>query len=162
MNVRLRDYVSSDAPVIDRLAVTAFSQYRDKYNDWPAMARVLEKMSEMATTAEIIIAERDGQVIGAVGYVPPLVPKAAHFRPEWPIVRMLVVDPRARGSGAGRALTEACFVRARRDNAAEIALHTSEMMTVALPLYLRMGFVRVSDAPDLFGVPYGIYVKALL
>ena len=161
MSVTLRDYVPSDAPIIDRLAVEAFSQYSDRYNDWPAMTRVLEKMSEMATTAEIIIAERDEQVIGAVGYLPPFAPKAAHFKPEWPLVRMLVVDPQARGSGAGRLLTQACVDRARRDGASEIALHTSEMMTVALPLYLRMGFVRVSDAPDLFGVPYGIYVKQL-
>lgn len=161
MSVTLRDYVPFDAPIIDRLAVEAFSQYSDRYNDWPAMTRVLEKMSEMATTAEIIIAERDGQVIGAVGYLPPSAAKAAHFKPEWPLVRMLVVDPQARGSGAGRVLTEACIARARRDAAPEIALHTSEMMTVALPLYLRMGFVRVSDAPDLFGVPYGIYVKQL-
>jgi ribosomal protein S18 acetylase RimI-like enzyme len=93
--------------------------------------------------------------------MPPHVPKAAHFKPEWPIVRMLVVDPAARGLGAGRALTEACVVRAQRDHAAEIALHTSEIMTVALPMYLRMGFLRVSDAPPLFDVPYGIYVKQL-
>ena len=100
-------------------------------------------------------------MIGAVGYVPPSAPKAAHFKPEWPIIRMLVVDPGARGLGAGRALTEACIARARRDRAGEIALHTSPIMTVALPMYLRMGFVRVRDAPPLFGVPYAIYVKAL-
>jgi hypothetical protein len=34
-------------------------------------------------------------------------------------------------------------------------------MTVALPMYLRIGFVRVRDAPPLFGVPYAIYVKQL-
>ena len=72
---------------------------------------------------------------------------------------MPVVDPDARGLGAGRALTEACVARARRDRAPEIALHTSPIMTVALPMYLRMGFVRVRDAPPLFGVPYAIYVK---
>ena len=74
---------------------------------------------------------------------------------------MLVVDPAARGLGTGRALTEACVARARRDHAPEIALHTSPIMTVALPMYLRMGFVRVRDAPPLFGVPYAIYMKSL-
>ncbi|MFZ5732716.1 MAG: GNAT family N-acetyltransferase [Pseudomonadota bacterium] len=161
MSVHLRAFADADAPVINRLAVLAFSQYSDKYNDWPALAKVMERMSDMAATAEIVIAEHAGRVIGAVGYLPPFGAKAAHFKPEWPIVRMLVVDPQARGLGAGRALTEACIDRARRDRAPEIALHTSEMMTVALPMYLRMGFVRVSDAPPLFGVPYGIYVKRL-
>lgn len=161
MSVQLRAYADADAPVINRLAVLAFSQYSDKYNDWPALAKVMERMSDMAATAEIIIAEHENRIIGAVGYLPPFAAKQAHFKKEWPLVRMLVVDPQARGLGAGRALTEACVERARRDNAPEIALHTSEMMTVALPLYLRMGFERVSDAPPLFGVPYGIYVKPL-
>lgn len=161
MSVHLRTYIDADAPVINRLAVTAFSQYSGQYNDWPAMTKVLEKMSDMAKMAEIVIAEHDSRIVGAVGYLPPFAAKAAHFKPEWPLVRMLVVDPDARGLGAGRALTQACVDRAIRDRAPEIALHTSEMMTVALPLYLRMGFVRVMDAPPLFGVPYGIYVKPL-
>ena len=161
MPITLRDYSPQDAATINRLAVTAFSQFSDDYQDWPAMTRILEKMSDMAGSAEIIIAEHEGRIVGAVGYVPPHVPKSAHFKPEWPIVRMLVVDPEARGLGAGRELTHECVRRARRDGAREIALHTSTMMTVALPLYLRMGFERVADAPPLFGVPYGIYVKRL-
>jgi ribosomal protein S18 acetylase RimI-like enzyme len=161
MHVSLRDFSASDATVVNRLAVASFSQYSNDFQDWSAMVRVLEKMSEMAGNAEIIIAEHQGRVVGAVGYVPPSAPKAAHFKPEWPIIRMLVVDPDARGLGAGRALTEDCVARARRDHASEIALHTSPIMTVALPMYLRMGFVRVRDAPPLFGVPYAIYVKSL-
>ena len=34
-------------------------------------------------------------------------------------------------------------------------------MIVALPMYLRMGFAKVHDAPPLFGVPYAVYTKAL-
>jgi GNAT superfamily N-acetyltransferase len=107
MHVSLRDFSTSEAATIDRLAVASFSQYSNDFQDWPAMVRVLEKMSEMAGNAEIIIAEHEGRVVGAVGYVPPSAPKSAHFKPEWPIIRMLVVDPSARGLGAGRALTEA-------------------------------------------------------
>jgi len=28
-------------------------------------------------------------------------------------------------------------------------------------MYLRMGFVRVADAPPIFGVEYSVYTKAL-
>ena len=40
-------------------------------------------------------------------------------------------------------------------------LHTSPIMTVALPMYLKMGFVKAYDAPPIFGVPYAVYTKAL-
>ena len=68
---------------------------------------------------------------------------------------MLVVDPAARGAGVGRALTDACINGARRDGSDVIALHTSPIMTVALPMYLRMGF-RLVHAPLLYGVPYAV------
>jgi ribosomal protein S18 acetylase RimI-like enzyme len=74
---------------------------------------------------------------------------------------MLVVDPAQRGKGVGRALTDECLRRARRDGASVIALHTSPIMTVALSMYLRMGFERLRDAPPIYGVPYAVYLKAL-
>jgi hypothetical protein len=58
-------------------------------------------------------------------------------------------------------LTMECIERAKRDKAAVIALHTSPIMTVALPMYLKMGFAKAYDAPPLFGVRYAVYTKAL-
>jgi putative SOS response-associated peptidase YedK len=55
-------------------------------------------------------------------------PKAPFFEPDWPIVRMLVVDPAARGRGVGRALMDECCRRARRDGSRVLALHTSPIM----------------------------------
>lgn len=34
-------------------------------------------------------------------------------------------------------------------------------MKVALPLYERMGFVFHQEAPKIFGVSYGVYLKKL-
>jgi hypothetical protein len=34
-------------------------------------------------------------------------------------------------------------------------------MTVALPMYLKMGFAKAYDAPPIFGVRYAVYTKAL-
>lgn len=67
----------------------------------------------------------------------------------------------SRGKGIGRALTNECLARAKRDGANVIALHTSPIMTVALPMYQRMGFVKLRDAPPIFGVEYAVYTKAL-
>ena len=42
-----------------------------------------------------------------------------------------------------------------------IARHASPIMTVALPMYLRMGFARRRDAPLILGVDYGVYTTTL-
>jgi ribosomal protein S18 acetylase RimI-like enzyme len=157
----LRDYRDNDAEAIVRVALAAFAQFEKDYSDWPLFNTHVAKMPELAKTGEIIVAEDGGKVVGAVAYVGPLAPKAAFFEPNWPVIRMLVVDPAARGKGIGRQLTEECLRRAERDQAGVIALHTTPIMTVALPMYLRMGFVRVGEAPDILGVPYAVYVKAL-
>jgi hypothetical protein len=42
-----------------------------------------------------------------------------------------------------------------------IGLHTTPIMTVALPMYLRMGFKLHNEAPPICGVPYAIYTMTL-
>ena len=157
----IRNFAVADAETVNRIAVDAFAPFAPHYNDWPAMSANLAKMSGLSGSGEVIVAEADGQLAGAVAYIPPGAPKAAFFDPAWPIIRMLVVDPACRGHGIGRVLTAECLARAKRDGAAVIALHTSPIMTVALPMYQRIGFTRLRDAPPIFGVEYAVYTKAL-
>ena len=160
--LRLREFRAADAPRVDRLALAAFAQFEGYYSDWPAMAASLGQMATLADNGDIILAEHADQIIGAVVYVAPGRPKPSCFDIGWPIIRMLVVDPKSRGLGAGRALTEECIKRARRDGSPVIALHTSPFMTVALSLYVRMGFERVREGPFVFGAPTAVYLKRLL
>jgi ribosomal protein S18 acetylase RimI-like enzyme len=155
----LRDYVSTDAEALSSVALAAFEQFRSSYSDWAPMADAVSKMPSLA--GEIIVAEDQGQIIGGVAYVGPHKPKASFFDIGWPIIRMLVVAPAARGKRIGRLLTDECISRARRDGSPIIALHTTPIMTVALPMYLRMGFTKLRDAPDIYGVQYAVYTKAL-
>lgn len=158
----LRDFVPPDAAQVDALGLAAFEAYRDAYSDWPAFRALIATMSTLAASGEIIVAEQDGRLVGAVAYIGPGKPKSGIFLPEWPIMRMLVVAPDVQGQGVGRALAQECIRRAQRDGAPVFALHTSELMRVALPMYERMGFRRRSDAPTIYGVKYGIYIKDLL
>jgi GNAT superfamily N-acetyltransferase len=157
----IRDYQDSDAENLNRIAVAAFSQFRDHYQDWPAMLAGLSKTAALSATGEVIVAEFQNQIAGAVAYFGPNVEKAAFFDSRWPIIRMLVVDPAFRGKGLGRALSAECITRAKRDRSPIIALHTSPIMTVALPMYLKMGFIKAYDAPSIFGVAYAVYTKEL-
>jgi ribosomal protein S18 acetylase RimI-like enzyme len=60
-------------------------------------------------------------------------------------IRLLGVDPRFRGSGAGRALTSACIELAREAGHSQVILHTTQAMGIAWALYERMGFARSED-----------------
>jgi len=157
----VRDFREADAIQLNDVALAAFLQFENQYSDWPAMANGVSKMSELAESGEIIVAEDDARIVGGVVYVSGGKPKAAYFDQSWPIIRMLVVTPAGRGRGIGRRLTEECIERARRDRAPLIALHTTPIMTVAQPMYLRMGFELIRNSPPIFGVPYAVYTKSL-
>jgi GNAT superfamily N-acetyltransferase len=157
----LRDYVTTDKLSVNEIIMKAFDQYRTSYTDWPTFSKRLVQMTENSGQSEIIVAEHKGAVVGAVAYVHANQPKPDFYPAEWPMVRMLVVDPSQTGFGIGRALTEECIQRAIRDESPLIALHTSPIMQVALPLYLRMGFRHEREIPPVFGVPYALYVKEL-
>lgn len=157
----IRDFRKRDASEVDELALQAFEQFKDAYDDWPAFQAQIAHMSSLANVGEVIVAEVDGHIVGAVAYIGPSAPKAEFFRPEWPIMQMLVVAPASRGVGIGRALAEECVRRGKRDRACEFALHASEIMQVALRMYRQMGFKLASSAPAIHGVEYGLYLKAL-
>jgi ribosomal protein S18 acetylase RimI-like enzyme len=161
MDHRLREYKPTDAGRVNELVLAAFAQYSSEYEDWNGFRRKISQMSRMAEFSELIIAEAASGIVGAVAYVGPDKPKAEFFRPEWALMRMLVVSPEVRGKGIGRALTQRCIMRAGQDKAGILALHTSGIMQAALSLYTKMGFVFYSEAPDIHGVKYSVYTKAL-
>lgn len=158
---RIRDFAPADTRAVNALALAAFEQYRDAYSDWETLKKNLVNTTVLSRDAELIVAESERGVIGSVAYAPPHQPKGPLFDPAWPVMRMLVVSPLARGLGVGRALTEECIARARRDGAPVFALHTSRIMDVALKMYLRMGFEHLRDVPPVLGVPYAVYIKRL-
>jgi ribosomal protein S18 acetylase RimI-like enzyme len=161
MNCHLSEFTPADAEAINQIAIAAFAQYQHAYEDWAVFSSRIGNMAALAESAELIVARVDGRIAGAVAYMGPGKEKAPFFSREWPILRMLVVEPHFRGRGIGHALTQECIRRAVRDNAPLIALHTSHIMKVALSMYERMGFRFAREAPTICGVPYGVYVLKL-
>ena len=161
--MHVRPFEPADADAVNAVALAAFEQYRGVYDDWDTLSRAVGNMAALAEGGEIVVAQHeDGRIVGAVAYFGPgTEPRADFFEPVWPVIRMLVVSPAARGGGLGRRLTQECIHRAVRDGADVIALHTSPAMEVALAMYLRMGFKLERKVPDRFGVPYGLYIKDL-
>jgi GNAT superfamily N-acetyltransferase len=161
MSIQIRDYQSADTVAVDRIALAAWEQYRPAFSDWARSTVSLARAAHFAKETELLVAEDDDLVVGFVCYVGPGRDREDIFDPSWALMRLLSVDPVARGRGIGRALSEATLERARRDGASVIALHTSPVMSVALGMYLRMGFVHTRAIPDRNGLPYAVYTMRL-
>ncbi|ALK96581.1 hypothetical protein AB595_13485 [Massilia sp. WF1] len=156
----VRPYDARDREAVNAVARAAFAQYAGDYEDWPGFIEGIGRMAALAADADLLVAEQEGVVVGAVAHVGPGRPRAPFFPAEWSVIRMLVVDPARRGQGAGRALVAGCLRLAYEAGAPAVGLHTSPIMASALRMYEALGFVRDRDLPPIRGVAYGRYVLA--
>ena len=107
----------------------------------------LRAVAERTKECVVLVAVDDeGAVLGSVTYVPGPDTAMSEFDDlDAAGIRMLAVAIDRQGSGAGRALTEACIERARAAGRRKIVLHSTESMTVARAMYERRGFGRAPD-----------------
>jgi GNAT superfamily N-acetyltransferase len=159
--IQIRNFHPNEREAVDAVVRGAWAELIDLMPQGVQLAARLGSLTEHAGQSEVIVAELDGQIVGAVGYVGAHQPKPGFFQPDWPMVRMLSVAPGHRGLGLGKQLLEECIARARRDDAPVIALHTTAVMKAAQRLYFESGFQQIKELPLLFGVPCALYTKTL-
>ena len=85
------------------------------------------------------IAEIDGENVGCVFLVRDSDTVAR--------IRLLLVDPKARGSGLGARLVDECIRFARRAGYQKITLWTHSILTVARHIYEKAGFTLTRSEP---------------
>lgn len=127
--------------------MAAYQQYAPDIGEefWADYRADLADVAARAERGQVLVAETDGRLVGAVSYYPA---RPADDGPDLWIppglayLRALAVDAGARGRGVGRLLAAACIELARSAGAPGIALDTLSAMPVAQAMYERLGFVR--------------------
>jgi len=107
------------------------------------VARVVADFGDRgATTREAAwIAEIGGEPVGSIFCTESGDPGTAQLR-------LLLVEPHARGAGVGSRLVDECLRFARRSNYARIMLWTTNLQTHAREIYRQVGFTLDRREPE--------------
>jgi len=155
MTLEIRPVLPEEHEASGRVTALAYREFvRPGDTDWEEYLGHIADVEGRAGSATVLVAVEGGRILGSAtleldGRIddddPPLHPDEAH-------IRMLGVDPEARGRGIARALIDACFTRAREAGRAYVTLHTTQRMKVAQAMYRALGFERLDDRvfPDGF------------
>jgi GNAT superfamily N-acetyltransferase len=128
----------------------------------------LEDLLDLDTHAShgpLLVAEVDGVVRGSGAFYPDSAAQGLGWPQGWSGGRALAVHPDARGLGVAQALVEACEELAHIFGSPVFAFHTLELMSDAIRLYERLGYVRAPefdrDLRPYFGVTAGLPLRAI-
>lgn len=160
--ISLRDARPDELDAVSDVMVAAYEEYipPGAPGQWLAYREEIRDVRARLADATLIVAQQDGDLVGAVTYYPDATRYGYVSWPRgWAAFRLLAVHPAARGRGIGRLLTDECIARARHAGRHAIGLHTTRLMTVARAMYERIGFVRAPEfdfqpAPELTVMAY--------
>lgn len=142
----IRDARPGELGDIRELTRSAYGQYATTMapSAWNGLRGAVEVALAGPTHAQLIVADRAGELLGSVLLFPPETDAYGTAGPRlpWPEIRLLAVAPAARGLGVAKLLVAECVQRARASAALAIGLHTSPSMREAIRLYQGVGFVR--------------------
>lgn len=118
--------------------------YHQEYDwDWTYEGLVATILGDFVANFDLAredawIAELDGQIVGSIFLMKSDTPSIAKLR-------LLYVDPSARGHGLGKRLVRTCIERARELGYATVTLWTNDILTAARRIYQAEGFRLVEE-----------------
>ncbi|MDZ5474458.1 GNAT family N-acetyltransferase [Bacillus sp. 31A1R] len=161
--MKIRNAVKEEILFIRKQRIRAYNDHEKLVPEdhFKALQKAISSDADIQAGVELIVAEEGGIILGSVALVPPNSDAYEGFLDELnhAEIRLLAVDPEARGKGVGKALVNECIQRTKQKNQTAIGLHTGEFMSSAIVLYESLGFVRCPEY-DFEPANDGIIVKA--
>jgi GNAT superfamily N-acetyltransferase len=154
LDLTIRDVRPDEFEALGRMMVEVYSNLDGfpKPAAQPHYYRMLAdigRLGEKPSTHVLVAVSGDAQLVGGIVYFDDMAQYGsggtATSVKDAAGIRLLGVDPKFRGSGAGKALALACIERAREQGRSQVILHTTAAMTVAWTLYGKLGFMRSED-----------------
>jgi len=137
-----------------RVTAEAYREFaRPGDPDWEEYLREIADVAGRAPKTPVLVAVDEGRVLGSATLEMDdhvVGDDDAWLPPDVASLRMLGVDPEARGRGVGRALVLATIELARSAGKSRYVLRTTERMTAAHRLYESMGFERDAERDLVF------------
>lgn len=139
--VTLRDPKPGDlAYILHRQTVLYAEEYGWDWTYESLAGNILAKFIDGfdAAREQAFVAERGGAIVGSVFLMRGDTPEVAKLR-------LLYVDPSARGLGVGRRLVDACIDAARARGYRKLTLWTNDVLVSARRIYQAAGFRLVAE-----------------
>jgi ribosomal protein S18 acetylase RimI-like enzyme len=139
----VRSARDSDAEAVVALWTEAYFAEGEGGRDAPYERHEFEATA--AAAAHLLVAEREGEVVGVVALLAPEEPSRAVAAAGEAELARLVVGSGARRQGIGRALAERCAELARAEDWPAISLWSRPYQTAGHRLYEALGYERVLE-----------------
>ena len=142
--IQIRDVLPGEYEDTGRLIQRAYAEYARPGDPlWDGYFGMLADVAGRAGFAPVLVAVADGRIVGtATVELDRTIEGTGGLQPGQANLRLLAVDPGARGRGVGRRLVQACVQAARQAGKEVATLHTTERMVAAQRIYRALGFQR--------------------
>ncbi len=153
-SLEIRDVRRDEYELLGQLMVEVYSNLDGfpTQNEQPGYYDMLANIgsfSEQKDTQVLVAISAEKRIVGGVVYFGDMATYGsggtAPAEKNSSGIRLLAVDPRSRGAGVGKALTNACIQLAKDRGHPQVILHTTQAMQVAWALYQKLAFERSPD-----------------